>query len=888
MKKYLKNKKILFLVIVIFIFFITLFTFLLSKNNTKKILGNISAVTPANNSFNDISFYECVLYSYNKEFGTNYKANYNLPDEELSKLTNLSCYNQNSSLEYTREYSYNSYINYYEYSYDTSLGEFAITSNQFDLLLYSFPIQDLTGIEKLTGLKKASLLISSTGSNINLGSLTNLENLELYDINSKITGLDSLTNLKELTIVSSNNTSSENNNDDTSLQGISNMTNLESLHLVNTNFTKLSLLSNLTNLKELYIRKSNYVKNNLSDIQLNDLSYINNLTHLMWNGKSDETGDFTNNSNLVYLNLSDCELNDMIDYSIFPNLESLDISNSQSSHSEKSISDLHINSLDKLKYLDVRNNVYNLSGINDNLSLETLLGYNVAFYESNNIVKKFLGSSINPSYLLQLEDFIVDKSLSITTDSAKEVFSKLKKIILNDYYFDFSNIDSFPDLEMFIGGNRSTFPVNSSIPKLKTLVAKSESDFDFENFPNLEVVSLESKGYDKINVSNMNKVSNLKELKLDKFEYEDEVLDLSNNSLLENVYFLGCDNIEKINFSNNSGLLSLIVDSMRNLNDIHFPDDSKLKIFYFEDVDIEYFDLSKQKELVAFMTNDERDSDNFWQFNGEDTYNFGNLKSRILPGLTLPKQYKIKSCESRYNSVACEDGYYTIRGGSEDKVEFVVELDTLPNAYYSTFSKLYVTGSIHNVDLEFKNIEYNKNSGYILPGKYNTEKKIIKDIKGNIPSLTAVVDNNNLNLFYRRKIIGQLEIIKLSSSDYLIDYDEKKIYYTGTFDINKVNSTNSSLDLSDDNLNILYNNELVDTYKIKKLDLLLGDVNEDGEITLTDVSTLYRYIRFSIDFSDTQELLADVNENGEISITDVGKLYMYYRGKNMVGSDDNE
>lgn len=47
---------------------------------------------PANSSFDDQNFYNCVIDSYNKEKGTTNATTYNLSDTELGSLTKLDCY----------------------------------------------------------------------------------------------------------------------------------------------------------------------------------------------------------------------------------------------------------------------------------------------------------------------------------------------------------------------------------------------------------------------------------------------------------------------------------------------------------------------------------------------------------------------------------------------------------------------------------------------------------------------------------------------------------------------------------------------------------------------------------------------------------------------------
>ena len=93
MKK-VKNKKIIILsIIIILVILLTiLFMFLFRKTDVKKLKGTVTEM-PVNAAFTDIGFYSCVLNSYNKENETDYTRDYNLSDEQLASIKNVSCVN---------------------------------------------------------------------------------------------------------------------------------------------------------------------------------------------------------------------------------------------------------------------------------------------------------------------------------------------------------------------------------------------------------------------------------------------------------------------------------------------------------------------------------------------------------------------------------------------------------------------------------------------------------------------------------------------------------------------------------------------------------------------------------------------------------------------------
>ena len=55
-----------------------------------------------------------------------------------------------------------------------------------------------------------------------------------------------------------------------------------------------------------------------------------------------------------------------------------------------------------------------------------------------------------------------------------------------------------------------------------------------------------------------------------------------------------------------------------------------------------------------------------------------------------------------------------------------------------------------------------------------------------------------------------------------------------------------------------------------------GDINNDGLISITDISRLFRYIvddNYSIDLPNIKS--SDVNDDNRVTITDLSKLFAY-------------
>ena len=71
-------------------------------------------------------------------------------------------------------------------------------------------------------------------------------------------------------------------------------------------------------------------------------------------------------------------------------------------------------------------------------------------------------------------------------------------------------------------------------------------------------------------------------------------------------------------------------------------------------------------------------------------------------------------------------------------------------------------------------------------------------------------------------------------------------------------------------------NAVVKSVSIEKPAYVLGDVNEDGKVNMTDVNRLFRYTtRKEISLTEAQLAAADVTGDGKVNITDVNRLFKF-------------
>ncbi|MEG2620977.1 MAG: dockerin type I repeat-containing protein, partial [Bacilli bacterium] len=105
------------------------------------------------------------------------------------------------------------------------------------------------------------------------------------------------------------------------------------------------------------------------------------------------------------------------------------------------------------------------------------------------------------------------------------------------------------------------------------------------------------------------------------------------------------------------------------------------------------------------------------------------------------------------------------------------------------------------------------------------------------------------------------------------------IKYNGTFDINNLKITNAKAEVLNNKLIIKYGDEVVKEYNLIQKSNILGDVNGDGQITITDMTIQYKHVKYAMDLVGDEEYRANVNKDEDVSITDVLQLYKYIKNK---------
>ncbi len=65
---------------------------------------------------------------------------------------------------------------------------------------------------------------------------------------------------------------------------------------------------------------------------------------------------------------------------------------------------------------------------------------------------------------------------------------------------------------------------------------------------------------------------------------------------------------------------------------------------------------------------------------------------------------------------------------------------------------------------------------------------------------------------------------------------------------------------------------------LEKSDVLLGDVDGDGKVSIDDVTDIQKHLANMVDFTDEQEAIADVDNDGKVTIDDVTLIQKYLAG----------
>lgn len=181
----------------------------------------------------------------------------------------------------------------------------------------------------------------------------------------------------------------------------------------------------------------------------------------------------------------------------------------------------------------------------------------------------------------------------------------------------------------------------------------------------------------------------------------------------------------------------------------------------------------------------------------------------------------------------------------------------------------------YKVGLDSNEMEINKEKGYIYTNGLLKEKDILNYINALNFDMGVImynlIYNNKLKSFVGLESIADYDLIRITSPKYKIE--DKNIYYYGEFDISKIRITNAQGMVSNGKLIVKYDNQDVAEYNLINQGGLLGDVNNDGEVTISDMIPQYKYFEYIIELDERAYNSADINLDEDIEQNDINSLY---------------
>lgn len=193
-------------------------------------------------------------------------------------------------------------------------------------------------------------------------------------------------------------------------------------------------------------------------------------------------------------------------------------------------------------------------------------------------------------------------------------------------------------------------------------------------------------------------------------------------------------------------------------------------------------------------------------------------------------------------------------------------LATLRNAEINTSANaIYMKGDVAKDDQVFWDGALLTKPTEIIGGKpadYNKDEGMILTFTDDF--LATVADGNheltvcNGDEFTVMTVTVENHLLAALADKALDDYEEMDFYdYYGLLS-----------DYRDREVEVIYGN-------LDEALPLLGDTNQDGIVTISDVTAIQRVLAELESFSDLQMLLADANQDGEVNITDATTIQKY-------------
>ena len=549
------------------------------------------------------------------------------------------------------------------------------------------------------------------------------------------------------------------------------------------NFTKLPYTTSLTNEQLKTIETLH-----CSDIEsVEGISFITGLTDLIIGGEKIANIDVSKNINLIRLDVNNNQLTEL-DLSKNTNLVQLFVSNNQ-------LTTLDVTNNVNLKELWVDGNKLTNLDVSKNTNLEKL------YADRNSLVNINLEKNVN------LIELWINYNKLINLDAANN-------INLVSLYVEGNQLKNLK-----IGNNNKLTKLSASYNELNSLDVSGIINLTNLNLSANNLVSLDvSKNINlkELDVSttrsifptNTNRLTELDvshNIKLEKL--------IAYNSNLNTLNLNGAINLTELNVSGNQ-LMNLDVSKNTNLTKLDVSGNqltnldtsnnvnlTKLHVYYNQLTNLDISYNTKINDLYTFDNMFKLGDEIIYKNNKVDLSNKINTENyKLNNNFTKEYKYGVINNTKLDNSVINNENI----GRYDYKIYFKGD---------SSSSNIQGIYTVYVTDLKSNKYKINEEKGYIYTGTDTNKDMILKNLSTEYGTLE--INDNKLQVKDGGKVLKEFDILSLSSDKYMIG---DRYVYIGSemFDKTKIN-TNATLVEKDNVIEISYGNELLDTYKLIKV-----------------------------------------------------------------------
>ena len=199
----------------------------------------------------------------------------------------------------------------------------------------------------------------------------------------------------------------------------------------------------------------------------------------------------------------------------------------------------------------------------------------------------------------------------------------------------------------------------------------------------------------------------------------------------------------------------------------------------------------------------------------------------------------------------------------------------VPNVIYNRDIKVTVTDSkntsvsSYNINLAYTDMTVSAEQ-YRFEGQDFIKAKIVNNLCYASSATLEVYNRDTNEVLYTTNVSS---VSKDKFATLIIPLKSEYIDDNGYVSVRVSSKSKDYCDYNNSDMFIYFNES-----KFDNLDLIIGDVNNDGAITIDDVTIIQKYIASLIDLGESQVDLADVNCDGKISIIDATTIQYYLSG----------